>query len=494
MSSGPRVEILQGTEWSKVYYQIVKGEFMYTTSKDGNLFHQLINEQKKLRISILFYLLKFYDEKRKELLQLRCKEYQTLQNINTDIEENNKYLQDIGRPLTVQIHETSHKSYLSVNPDKIQFRGLVNLLVLILLSYTVRAVVQSLEEHDFINDYIASGVMRDPANYQTGAALLFILTFPVISFWIELLATQQVNRKMIYFMIVTNMLVSLVFPVVASYVIKSHPLAAAVLMMFSCGQSMKLISFHHIMHDNRVLVRRLQKQQETDTSSENVFNLPQELYQEALRYPQNLNFRHFVRYMVAPTLCFQFIFPSTNERIARQAVVPIQQGNYGKLILLSLKLSVPSAYLWLIGFYAMFHCYLNMWGEITMFADRRFYSDFWNAGDLSEYWRKWNFPVHSFLIRHVYFPMRRRKVNKQLALFMTFFVSAAAHEYVIIGVFRVVNFIAFFLMIINVPIIAVQHQFKGVVSPNVNNIIYWLGYLIIGQPLGIILCYYQFNY
>lgn len=133
-----------------------------------------------------------------------------------------------------------------------------------------------------------------------------------------------------------------------------------------------------------------------------------------------------------------------------------------KVIILTLKLSVPAAYLWLIGFYSIFHCYLNMWAEITKFSDRRFYSDFWNAGDLSEYWRKWNFPVHSFLIRHVYFPLRRRKVNKPFALFMTFFVSAVAHEYVVMGVFRVVNFIAFFIMIINVPIIVLQHKLKGV--------------------------------
>ena len=120
-------------------------------------------------------------------------------------------------------------------------------------------------------------------------------------------------------------------------------------------------------------------------------------------------------------------------------------------------MSVPAAYLWLVMFYSFFHSYMNMWGEITKFADRRFYSDFWNAGDLNEYWRKWNFPIHSFLIRHVYFPLRRRKVIKPVALFLTFFVSAIAHEYIVVGVFRVFNCIAFFLMIINVPIMVVQH-------------------------------------
>ena len=123
----------------------------------------------------------------------------------------------------------------------------------------------------------------------------------------------------------------------------------------------------------------------------------------------------------------------------------------------TLRISVPAAYLWLIMFYSFFHSYMNLWAELTMFADRRFYSDWWNAADLSEYWRKWNFPIHSFLIRHVYFPLRRRKVNKALALFLTFFVSAVAHEYLIVGIFRVCNLIAFTIMIINVPIMTLQH-------------------------------------
>jgi len=114
-------------------------------------------------------------------------------------------------------------------------------------------------------------------------------------------------------------------------------------------------------------------------------------------------------------------------------------------------MSVPAAYCWLAMFYSLFHSFMNFWAEMTYFGDRRFYSDWWNAGNLSEYWRKWNFPIHSFLIRHVYYPLRRRQVDKNLALFLTFFTSALAHEYIVVGVFRVVNFIAFFLMIVNVP-------------------------------------------
>lgn len=143
--------------------------------------------------------------------------------------------------------------------------------------------------------------------------------------------------------------------------------------------------------------------------------------------------------------------------IARDAEEWLVKGEKMKVFLEVLRMAVPAAYVWLAIFYGFFHSFMNIMAEISYFADRRFYSDWWNAGSLSEYWRKWNHPIHNFLIRHVYFPLRRRKVNKPLALFITFLVSALAHEYIIIGIFRVVNFIAFTLMIVNVPLMIFQH-------------------------------------
>lgn len=116
-------------------------------------------------------------------------------------------------------------------------------------------------------------------------------------------------------------------------------------------------------------------------------------------------------------------------------------------------MAVPAAYFWLIMFYCLFHSYLNMWAEITRFADRRFYSDWWNANNLSEYWRKWNQPIHNFLIRHVYYPLRRRRVSSEMCMLVTFTFSALAHEYIVVGIFSVVNFIAFILMMVNIPVI-----------------------------------------
>ena len=56
-------------------------------------------------------------------------------------------------------------------------------------------------------------------------------------------------------------------------------------------------------------------------------------------------------------------------------------------------------------FYMTFHSFLNTVGEVMQFADRNFYSDWWNATNIVEFWRKWNLPVHSWCLRHVYKPL-----------------------------------------------------------------------------------------
>lgn len=43
------------------------------------------------------------------------------------------------------------------------------------------------------------------------------------------------------------------------------------------------------------------------------------------------------------------------------------------------KIVVPSFCIWIIGFTAVFHGFLNVWAEITYFDDRYFYGDWWNT-------------------------------------------------------------------------------------------------------------------
>lgn len=97
----------------------------------------------------------------------------------------------------------------------------------------------------------------------------------------------------------------------------------------------------------------------------------------------------------------------------------------------------------------------NAFAELTRFADRGFYDDWWNATDFSEFSRKWNKPVHkcavssrgqpdatSFLLRHVYastLSSTSYKVSKSQAMFVTFLLSACVHELVMVVVTKKVR-------------------------------------------------------
>ena len=82
------------------------------------------------------------------------------------------------------------------------------------------------------------------------------------------------------------------------------------------------------------------------------------------------------------------------------------------------------------------------------FADRAFYDDWWNSTSWDEFSRKWNRPVHTFLLRHVYAStMSSYKLTRQSAMFVTFLLSAAAHELVMAVVTKKIRFYLFVMQV-----------------------------------------------
>ena len=117
--------------------------------------------------------------------------------------------------------------------------------------------------------------------------------------------------------------------------------------------------------------------------------------------------------------------------LASRASDALKRGDYGDLVIQVLRLAVPNTYIWLTMFFNVFHAYVNLLSELTRFADQLFYHDWWNSHSLGDYWRKWNLPVHNYMLRHVYFPLRRRKVPRFTCLIIVFVISAIFHEYIV---------------------------------------------------------------
>ena len=82
-----------------------------------------------------------------------------------------------------------------------------------------------------------------------------------------------------------------------------------------------------------------------------------------------------------------------------------------------------------------------------------FFMDYprWNSTSFDEYARKWNKPVHAFLLRHVYqASLSSKRVSKFSATFLTFLLSALVHELVMAVVTKKIR-MYLFIMQVRVP-------------------------------------------
>jgi diacylglycerol O-acyltransferase-1 len=179
-------------------------------------------------------------------------------------------------------------------------------------------------------------------------------------------------------------------------------------------------------------------------------------------YPQNITMGNLVYFWSAPTLVYQPVYPRTAKirwvfvakRLSEgfclsvfiwfasaQYAAPVLRNSLDKIASLDfpsmmerlLKLSTISLVIWLAGFFALFHSFLNALAEVTRFADRSFYDDWWNSDSLGTYWKTWNKPVYQFFKRHVYSPMLGRDWHPLTASVAVFFISGVLHE-LLVGV------------------------------------------------------------
>lgn len=206
-------------------------------------------------------------------------------------------------------------------------------------------------------------------------------------------------------------------------------------------------------------------------------------------YPQNLTTANFIDFLFCPTLCYELEYPRT-ERIRWSEIFIKALAVFGCIFLLTLTseefivpvlneasinlstvhsnaewalvlaettsmLLFPFMITFLLVFLVIFEYLLGAFAELTRFADRRFYSDWWNSCDWLEFSREWNIPVHHFLRRHVYFSTKSY-FSSSVAMLVTFLVSAFAHELVMGCITKKLRGYGFLAMMMQLPIIAVQ--------------------------------------
>ena len=117
-----------------------------------------------------------------------------------------------------------------------------------------------------------------------------------------------------------------------------------------------------------------------------------------------------------------------------------------------------------------------------------FYRDWWNASEVSAYWRLWNMPVHYWLVRHVYFPSIRIGLSKKGATFIVFLVSAVMHEVLISVPCHMMRAWSFLAMMGQIPlIILTKYIDRKIPGSSIGNVIFWISFCFVGQPMAMLL-------
>lgn len=222
-------------------------------------------------------------------------------------------------------------------------------------------------------------------------------------------------------------------------------------------------------------------------------------------------------FLMYPTLCYEFEFARTQRirkrflfrrvleliiltqldmALVQQWIVPtvsnsvvlFRQMQVTHMVERLLKLAIPNHVIWIIWFYLFFHSLLNIQAELTRFADREFYRDWWNSESVYYFWSHWNVPVHKWCVRHLYLPLMAVGLTKCQSKAAVFFVSAFFHEYLVSVPLKMFRIWAFTGMLMQLPWARfVSTYFNN----NAANIAVWLS-LILGQPLCILMYYHDY--
>lgn len=227
-------------------------------------------------------------------------------------------------------------------------------------------------------------------------------------------------------------------------------------------------------------------------------------------YPHNLTLKNHYEYTLLPTLVYELEYPRTDhinwlyvleKAVAtcgvlfvmqlvsqtyvypvvvrtvqwRKAGVPVSE-RLDRFPSIISDLIFPFMIEYMMTWYVIFESVLNLLAELTYFADRGFYGDWWNSVSWDQYARDWNKPVHVFLLRHVYHSsISTLLVSKHVATLITFTLSALVHELLMFCLFKRVRGYLLILQMCQLPLVWLSRTKWLRDKKTLGNLVFWLG-------------------
>lgn len=204
-------------------------------------------------------------------------------------------------------------------------------------------------------------------------------------------------------------------------------------------------------------------------------------------FPDNIGFKNYFMFNMFPTLVYQIDYPRTNKirwgyvgekfcacfgslclmiltaqvylyptciRVIRLAEHPWPDFWTSTVEWLYLVTEIIPGFsvMFMLTFYFIWDAFLNCVAELTCFADRYFYGDWWNCTTFAEWSRLWNVPVHKWLLRHVFHSlMNHFRLTSAQATLYTFILSSILHEISLFVIFKKVRPFMFLFQMTQIP-------------------------------------------
>jgi len=135
------------------------------------------------------------------------------------------------------------------------------------------------------------------------------------------------------------------------------------------------------------------------------------------------------------TLCFGLFVLRGMVVPALASLQPARPATLAGYFVVVFDMMAPAALLFLALFFAVLHCWLNMFACALAFADRKYYSAWWTSTSWGEWYRKWNVVVGEWIHAYLFADLQRLGAPRGLALALVFLISGAVHETILAASF-----------------------------------------------------------
>jgi sterol O-acyltransferase len=122
--------------------------------------------------------------------------------------------------------------------------------------------------------------------------------------------------------------------------------------------------------------------------------------------------------------------------IITEDIIPLVKTNLNVSIFeLYLKLQMSIIAMIMLTIFLLFESMPNAVSELTLYADREFYQDWWNATSVEEFYGKWLRFTYLFFYRHVYMKfLIKGRFSPNTAKAISNLISGAFQELVVVRI------------------------------------------------------------